>query len=231
MLGLFDSGSGGLNTVRYLKELAPRIDLVYKIDREHSPYGIKSKKELIGIIEGNIDELIDRGAEKILIACCTASALHGELTDYHRAVSIPIISAVASAADTATESGKIGVLATAGTVRSHAFARALPERTVFEREAQELVGLIDGGLTDGSVTPYHEELLRRLVTPLAGRNIDTLILGCTHFPALYHSFARVCHPLGIKNVIDSAKIGAMTLSEIAEKNERKKKWQITEEEE
>ena len=231
MLGLFDSGSGGLNTVRYLKELAPSVDLVYKIDRENAPYGIKKKKQLIEIIENNIDELASRGASKSLIACCTASALYEDLGEWHKAVSIPIIHPVANAARVSSENGRIGVVATLGTVSSHTFARALVDRSVFEVEAQELVGLIDGGLCDATAEKNDIKMLRRIVLPLARKNTDTLILGCTHFPALYDSFIKVCHPLGIKNVINSAKIGAMELLKHAEDDERKEKWQTTEEEE
>ena len=231
MLGLFDSGSGGLNTVRYLKELAPSVDLVYKIDRENAPYGIKKKKKLIEIIENNIEELASRGASKSLIACCTASALYEDLGEWHKTVSIPIIHPVANAARVSSENGRIGVVATLGTVSSHTFARALIDRSVFEVEAQELVGLIDGGLCDATAEKNDIKMLRRIILPLARKNTDTLILGCTHFPALYGSFVKVCHPLGIKNVINSAQIGAMELLKHAEDDERKEKWQTTEEEE
>lgn len=231
MLGLFDSGSGGLNTARYVKELKPSVDLVCKIDRENAPYGTKNKSQLIGIIESNIEELAEKGASRTLIACCTASALYEELGEWHRAVSVPIITPVASAARAVSENGRIGVIATLSTVSSHAFARALPDRAVLELEAQELVGLIDGGLCDETAEKTDIKMLRRIVLPLARKNTDTLILGCTHFPALYDSFVRVCHPLGIKHVINSALIGARTLLEYREDDERKEKWQTTEEEE
>ena len=231
MLGLFDSGSGGLNTVRYIKKLAPVVDLIYKIDRKNAPYGTKTEKDLIGIIESNLDELADRGAHKILIACCTASALYDKLSERHRAMSIPIISPIADAAKASSENGRIGVIATLGTVRSHAFAKALCDRAVFEIAAQELVGLIDGGVCDKNATQEDLYTLERIVLPLARKNTDTLILGCTHFPVLYESFTRVCRPLGIKNVIDSAKVGAMTLLKDTENKERIYKWQTTEEEE
>ena len=67
MLGLFDSGSGGLNTIRYIKKYFPSVDLVYKIDRENSPYGTKTQEKIIQITKNNIDDLMSRGAEKILI--------------------------------------------------------------------------------------------------------------------------------------------------------------------
>ena len=231
MLGLFDSGSGGLNTVRCLKKMAPNVDLVYKIDRENAPYGTKKKDQLIKIIEKNIEELATRGASRSLIACCTASALYEELSEWHRSVSVPIIHPVADAARSVSKNGRIGVVATLGTVRTHAFARALSDKTALEVEAQELVALIDSGLCDATADKTDINMLRRIVLPLARKNTDTLILGCTHFPALYDSFVRVCHPLGIKHVINSAFIGARTLLEYREDDERKEKWQTTEEEE
>ena len=76
MVGLFDSGSGGLNTIRYIKEHAPDVDLVYLIDRKRAPYGIKTQEELTAITNENINTLCDMGAERVLIACCTASTVH-----------------------------------------------------------------------------------------------------------------------------------------------------------
>ena len=230
MLGLFDSGSGGLGTVRYVKQLSPSTDLIYKIDRQNAPYGTKNKKDLIRIIENNLDELSLRGAQKILIACCTASALYDELSERHKAISIPIIYPIAISARAVSQNGRIGVIATLGTVKSHAFARALHDLAVFERPAQELVGLIDGGLSDATASSEDKDMLRRIVLPLARKNIDTLILGCTHFPSLYQSFEDVCYPLGIKNIVNSVKIGAIALLS-KEQDERKQKWQNTEEEE
>ena len=98
MLGLFDSGSGGLNTVRYVKELSDDVDLVYLIDRENAPYGIKTEKELISITKANIDRLTDMGARRVLIACCTASTVYQELGEKYKKMALPIIDAVAKRA-------------------------------------------------------------------------------------------------------------------------------------
>ena len=91
MVGLFDSGSGGLNTVRYIKENAPDVDLVYLIDRARAPYGIKTEKELVGITSENIERLLDMGATRVLIACCTASTVHPQLSHGLKIISIPIV--------------------------------------------------------------------------------------------------------------------------------------------
>lgn len=212
MLGLFDSGSGGLNTVRYIKENMPDIDLVYKIDRENAPYGIKSTEKIIQIVEENIDDLKNRGAERILIACCTASTVYGMLAKKYKNVSIPIINPIAVAALQKTRNGRIGVLATEHTVRSHAFKNALPSCTVTEIAAQKLVGMIDGGLTDNNVTLETQGYVKELIYRFYDKGIDTLILGCTHFPAIKATVAKACSEIGIRHVIDSAREGALAIT-------------------
>ncbi len=208
MLGLFDSGSGGLNTVRYIKANLHDIDLVYKIDRANAPYGIKSEKELIEIVENNVHELQDRGAEKILIACCTASTVHDKLANEYKSASIPIIKPISKRAMRVSKTGRIGVIATDRTVSKHAFRDSMPYCSVSEIASQELVKLIDDGLNDNTVTEKEKQLLSRIISPLKGKHIDTLILGCTHFPALKLSFSEICRPIGIKHIIDSAIVGA-----------------------
>ena len=212
MLGLFDSGSGGLNTVRYIKSHLPSIDLVYKIDRKNSPYGTKREQEIAKITRENIDELIDRGAERVLIACCTASSVHRLLDEEHKRLSVPIIDCIADAARSESENGRIAVVATERTVLSNAFTNALGGLEVISIAAQELVERIDLGLNDSTVTDEDENYIKRIISPLNGNNIDTLILGCTHFPSLKRTFHRVCSPLGVKHIIDSARIGALALT-------------------
>lgn len=211
MVGLFDSGSGGLNTVRYIKELSKKVDLVYLIDRERAPYGIKTEKELVEITEDNIERLADMGAEKVLIACCTASTVYHLLNDRYKALSIPIIDAVAKEAKNATRLERIGVIATSRTVRSHAFANALPRYEVTELATPELVTLIDKGLSDSNIDAGAEQYIEDMIRPVLEVKVDTLILGCTHFPALKGTVARIASKYGVKHVIDSARIGAKML--------------------
>ena len=215
MLGLFDSGSGGLNTIRYIKKYFPSVDLVYKIDRENSPYGTKTQEKIIQITKNNIDDLMSRGAEKILIACCTASTVYDFLDVEYKSAAIPIIIPIANAAMSASKAKRIGIIATDHTVRSHAFKKAMTGCSLTEISAQELVAKIDGGLNDASVSQQDINYLADLIIPIANQNSDTLILGCTHFPALKNTFKRICADLGIQNVIDSAEIGAIALSSAA----------------
>lgn len=214
MLGLFDSGSGGLNTVRYIKESADQIDLVYLIDRERAPYGIKTEEELVRITEDNIARLTDMGAEKVLIACCTASTVYDKLSKECRKRAVPIIDPVAKAAKNSTRSGRIGVIATQRTVNSHAFKKALEGFFVAEYALGELVGLIDGGLSDATVRKTDETALEAMLSTVLSQEIDTLILGCTHFPSLYNTITKIAKKYGVEHVIDSARVGADLLEAI-----------------
>jgi glutamate racemase len=216
VVGLFDSGRGGLNTVRYLRA-AGDVDLVYLIDRENSPYGIKTEKEIIEITKRNIDRLSDMGAERVLIACCTASTVYDKLSTEHKERAIPIIDAVAKAAKNSTRSGRIGVIATKRTVDSHAFENALTGCKAHELVTGELVGLIDGGLSDETVTADDEARLEKMLIPVLTKDIDTLILGCTHFPSLKQTIEKISSRYGAISVIDSARVGADLLIEVSRK--------------
>ena len=211
MLGLFDSGRGGLNTVKYLKDAGEDRDLLYLIDRENAPYGIKTEKEILKITEKNVKALTGMGAQAVLIACCTASTVHHLLPDEERKVSIPIIQAVANEARSVTRRGRVGVIATDRTVSSGAFTKALAGLSVTELALGELVRRIDGGLSDVTATPDDVLRIEDMLLPVLRKDIDTLILGCTHFPAIYDTVVGITAKDGDVAVIDSAKVGADTL--------------------
>ncbi len=217
MVGLFDSGCGGLNTVRYIKEISDKTDLVYLIDRENAPYGTKTEKELIRIAKRNIQRLSDMGAERVLIACCTASTVYKKLGNTYKKISIPIIDAIAKEAEKATRTRRIGVIATNHTVNTHTFKSALKDCNVIEHASAELVRLIDGGLSDKCANADTFGMLEEMLKPLLLSNIDTLILGCTHFPALKDTISEIAERHGIINIIDSARIGAELLVNIDNK--------------
>lgn len=213
MVGLFDSGTGGLNTVRYIKRHAPDVDLVYLIDRARAPYGIKTEGELVKIASENIERLSEMGAERVLIACCTASTVHELLPTKLQNISIPIISEVARRAEISTRIGRIGVIATPHTVNTHAFRDALTVNEVYELALPELVTMIDRGLNDATVTKDEKAHIEAMLMPLLLRKTDTLVLGCTHFPALKKTIQKLARRYGVRTVIDSAQIGAQLLSD------------------
>ena len=204
---------GGLNTIRYLKSTKDDSDLIYLIDRNNAPYGIKSEKELIEITKNNIKTLTGMGAERVLIACCTASTIYHLLPREEKHVSIPIIDAVAQEAKKHSQGRRIGVIATDHTVSSHAFKTALDGYFVKELALRQLVTLIDDGLSDNSHTEDDEKKLEDMLLPILSENIDTLILGCTHFPALINTISKISKKYGKIKIIDSAKVGADILKQ------------------
>ena len=197
--------------MKYLKDAGEDRDLLYLIDRENAPYGIKTEKEILKITENNVKALTGMGAQAVLIACCTASTVHHLLPDEERRVSIPIIQAVANEARSVTRRGRVGVIATDRTVSSGAFTKALPGLSVTELALGELVRRIDGGLSDVTATDEDISAIENMLIPILREDIDTLILGCTHFPAIYNTVCGIAAKYGDVAIIDSARIGADTL--------------------
>ena len=188
MIGIFDSGVGGLASLQELRKISESADIVYLADRKNAPYGTKSREELVSLVNSDIEALIAHGCEQVLIACCTASTVYGELSPRARCVATPIISPAAFAAAKITARGNIGVIATEATVRSGAFKREImrhaPVCRVTEIAAQPLVALVESGARDGALSCEGRKLLGRVLAPLCEAEIDTLILGCTHFSHL-----------------------------------------------
>jgi len=212
MTGVFDSGSGGLNALRELRRLKPYEDIVFLADRENAPYGTKTDKELTELTARGIKRLRDYGADRVLIACCTASTVYGRLPTEARDISYPIIEPIAKEAARLTENGKIGVLATKHTVSSHAFRDALSGFEVIEVEAQKLVGAVERGERDGRASGETLDYLDGALSPMYDYGIDTLILGCTHFPSLEGEIRKKLKKNGIYKTVNSAKIGAMSIA-------------------
>ena len=216
MIGVFDSGVGGLTALAELRRLLPHIDMIYLADREHAPYGTKSEEEILSLAENCIKRLITAGAEKILIACCTASTLHSRLTEGARRITTPIIAPAARAAQRVSR-GKIAVIATEATVRSHAFRRELlatGECEVTEHAAQELVAMVESGASDERpLTSEEKSRLSRLLEPVGASRADTLILGCTHFP---HLRGHIAAMLPEVKLISPSREGALEIARSTE---------------
>ena len=216
MIALLDSGEGGLNTYRHLHALLPKESLLLSLDYANSPYGDKPREELERIVADRLCRLRDGGAERILIACCTASTVYGSLPDGIKKMSTPIINPTARAARAATECGRIALLATSATVSSMAFPEALAECSVLQLSAGELVGAVEDGVA--SSENEARELLSPYLRAAEDFGADTLILGCTHFSSL----SRVIRGMLSENagekppmsVIDSAFMGAREMAKL-----------------
>ena len=216
MLGVFDSGVGGLSALAVLRKLLKNEDLVFFADKENAPYGTKTSEELASLVKSDVEQLFGFGAEKILMACCTASTVYDRLPKWQRDICYPIIEPTADAAAAATKNGIIGVLATEATVRSEAFTNALltndSVKNVIEIPARDLVTAIENGARDLTVSPAQTALIDGLVRPLRESGADTLVLGCTHFPHLEKTIGALMP--GVK-LISSSEEGARNIAKHA----------------
>ena len=204
MIGVFDSGVGGLTVLKALRNAMPRQDFLYLGDTARVPYGRKPPemvrefaREITGFLEA-------KGAEAVIVACNTASAV--ALDDLKSEFSVPIWGVIepgVEAATRATQSGYVGVLGTRGTIASGAYQRRLESKgmRVWGRACPMFVHLVEEGLAE---SPEAELLARHYLADRPG--IDTLILGCTHYPVMKPLLSRV---LGNEvKLVESASVAA-----------------------
>ena len=234
MIGIFDSGIGGLSVFREIYKLLPRQRYAYYADSAHCPYGGKSREYVENRARSITDFLLEKGADIIVVACNTATAaaiatLRNEYSDPKneevrqkvlrltsgRRDHIKFIGmepAVKPASEH-TETGVIGVLATAGTLSGNkykttreTFAKGV---TVVEHVGEGFVELVEKGLTSG---PEAESTVSNSVMPLLKSGADTIVLGCTHYPSLSETISKIAGP-DIK-IIDPAPAVARHLVEV-----------------
>jgi len=185
-IGIFDSGVGGLTVVRQIHRLLPQEDLVYLGDTARVPYGTKSPGTVIRFACEDTQFLIQQNVKAVVVACNTASAW--ALPTLEKYFPIPLFGVIAPGAEAAlrqTRTHRIGVIGTAATCRSQAYLKtiqALDESAqVFSQACPLLVPLVEEGWVRHPVTVA---VLREYLAPLLKKNIDTLVLGCTHYPLL-----------------------------------------------
>lgn len=192
-IGVFDSGVGGLTVAREIMRNLPNEHIVYFGDTARVPYGSKSKDTILRFSRQIIRFLQTQHVKAIVIACNTASAF--ALDEVEKELDIPIIGVVkpgARVAAAATENRRVGVIGTEGTVNSHLYDHFIkeqdPEITVYSKACPLFVPLVEEGWLKDSVT---EEVARRYLQELLEQGIDTLILGCTHYPLLRSLIGRI----------------------------------------
>ena len=219
MIGVFDSGVGGLTAYTELRRLLPTADIIYLADRKNAPYGTKPTEELCRLVTEDLRILRALGAKIILMACCTASTVWRLLSDADRAIATPIIQPTAKRAVSESR-GHVAVIATTHTAKSHAFRDEI-ERTAYkmgekapprvtEIATQPLVSLVECGERDGSVTEVGQRIITDVTDGIRELGADTLILGCTHFSHLEREIGdRLPHV----RVISAAREGARMLAE------------------
>ena len=213
-IGVFDSGIGGLTVVSALRALLPNESIYYLGDTARVPYGGKSAATVQRYSLEIAAMLLGENAKTVVVACNTASALALPRLEETLPVTVTgVILPGARAAIAKTRSGHIGVIGTRATINSGAYERALralnPKVRVTPRACPLLVPLIEEGWIESSIT---DEIIMQYLAPLLTDGIDTLVLGCTHYPLLRNAIARL---LGEKiALVDSAQNCALAVREL-----------------
>jgi len=228
-IGVFDSGVGGLTVLREIFRRSPDEATIYLGDNARTPYGTRSDAEVRAFSTEALDALAERDVKAIVVACNTSTAV--ALGDFRRRYDLPILGVVRPGAVTAaltTRNRRVGVIATPATVRSHAYFTAIkdenPAVEVYEHATPAFVPLVEAGQLSG---PDVEAAVAEGLAPLLGERdargefvfplpasarIDTLLLGCTHYPLLQPVIAAVAGE-AVK-IVDSATATASALSEL-----------------
>jgi glutamate racemase len=194
-IGIFDSGVGGLTVARAISAQLPRESLLYIGDTARSPYGPKPIADVRRYALEVLDDLVDQGVKMLVIACNTASA--AMLRDARERYDVPVVEVIGPAVRTAmstTRSGRVGVIGTAGTIGSGVYQDMLGvnERlAVFAAACPRFVEFVEAGVTD---TPEVLAVAEEYLHPLRDAGVDTLVLGCTHYPFLEGAISYVMGP-------------------------------------
>lgn len=218
MIGIFDSGIGGMTVARAVENMLPHVPIRYLGDLARTPYGPKSDTTILDYSMENTSFLVSQGAKIIVIACNSAASV---ATEKLRAeFDLPIIEVITPAVEQAiaqTKNGRLAVIGTSATIRNNIYQiqinTARPDHTVFSQACPLLVPLVEEGWINKQETKM---ILRRYLHPLKDKQVDTLILGCTHYPLLKH----LIQPRVGKRVhlIDSSVAVAQYLKKYLQKN-------------
>ena len=218
-IGVFDSGFGGLTVLKALIQQTADADYLYFGDTARLPYGSKSAETVARYAVGACLFLEERGAQLLVIACNTATAL--ALDQISSAANVPVVGVVepgAESAAAATRSGEIVVLATQATVSSHAYEKALRARSVAAREmaCPLLVPLVEEGWVNHPVTEQVARIYLNDAFADQGGSADVILLGCTHYPLLKPLLHRIAPPN--VTIVDSAESTALAVSQTLDLN-------------
>ncbi len=211
-VGIFDSGLGGLTVVKAVQKQLPNENLVYFGDTARIPYGSKSQDTIIHYTRQIIRFLMKKERVKVLVVACNTSSAWA-LQQVKREFDIPILGVInpgAQAAVEATRNGRVGVIGTEGTIYSDAYPEALhalnPKTKVFTQACPLFVPLVEESKLSG---PVIEAVAREYLRPLLRSKIDTLLLGCTHYPLLKPVLQKIAGPK--VRIVDSAEETAKSL--------------------
>ncbi len=232
-IGVFDSGVGGLTVLREITRRSPHESTVFLGDNARAPYGVRPDDEVLAFSTQALDALVERDVKALVVACNTSTAVG--LGAFRRRYDLPVLGVIrpgAAAATLATRNRRVGVIATPATIRSHAYFAAIkdenPAVEVYEHATPAFVPLVEAGDLAG---PDAEAVVADALAPLlgeldgagesifprpAGATVDTLLLGCTHYPLLRPLIAaRAGERIAI---VDSATATASALAELLSVN-------------
>jgi len=232
-IGVFDSGVGGLTVLREILRRSPGESTIYLGDNARAPYGVRTDDEVLSFSTQSLDLLAERDVKAIVVACNTSTAV--AIVALRRRYDLPILGVIrpgASATALATRNRRVGVIATPATIRSHAYFSAIkdenPAVEVYEHATPTLVPLVEAGQLTG---PAAEAAVAEALAPLLGERdaagesifprppgatIDTLLLGCTHYPLLRPIIAALVGEQVA--IVDSATATASALAELLDIN-------------
>jgi len=226
MIGVFDSGVGGLTVVKEIFKHLPENQIIYFGDTARLPYGTKGADFVKKYSEKITAWLLKKGAKIIVIACNTSSAW---ASDYlkKKFPQVPIFEMLTPAVEEVKKEGfkKVGIIGTPGTIKSMAYQKKLlkasPKLEIFAQACPLFVPLVEEGLLDGQITDI---IIKKYIDPLKDKGIDALILGCTHYPLLKSEIEKIIDsgikgsPLGLRpRVINPAEALAKEVREFLEK--------------
>lgn len=188
-IGIFDSGVGGLTVARAIIDQLPNESVLYIGDTAHSPYGPKPIADVRRYTLEVLDDMVAKGVKMLVIACNTASAamLRDARERYTQATGMPVVEVIQPAVRAAvrqTRNGRVGVIGTAGTISSRAYDDAFaaaPHLEVFSQACPRFVEFVEAGVTTG---PELLAVAEEYLAPLRQADVDTLVLGCTHYPLI-----------------------------------------------
>ena len=218
-IGIFDSGLGGLTAVKELVKVLPHENIIYFGDTARVPYGNRSKKTIVRYAEQDADFLLSKGVKMIIAACGTVSSVAVNLKDQLPVPFTGVVAPTALAASNATKNGRVGVIGTSATVNSGSYKNELlrlnKSISVFQQDCPLVVSLVENSFISpdddiGKLT------VERYLQGLKEQQIDTLILGCTHFPIIAKAISNYLGPE--VTLIDSGRETALYAASLLEKN-------------